>query len=38
MAKYSVWTPMQNKRVDNNFLSESDDDDNFSVSGFSGSN
>ena len=38
MANYSVWTPLQNKRVDNNFLAESDDDDNFSVSRFSGNN
>ena len=37
MAKYSVSTPLQSKRVDNNFLVESDDDDDLSVSDFSGS-
>lgn len=38
MAKYSVSTPLQSKRVDNNFLFESDDDDDLSVSDFGGSN
>ena len=38
MAKYSVSTPLESKRVDNNFLFESDDDDDLSVWDFSGSN
>ena len=38
MAAYSVSTPLQSKRVDNNFLFESDDDDDTSISDFSGSN
>ena len=40
MAKYSysISTPLQSKRVDNNFLFQSDDDDNLSVSDFSCSN
>ena len=37
MAKYSVSTPLQSKSVDNNFLFESVDDDDLSVSDFSGS-
>ena len=35
MAKYSESTPLENKRVDNNFSLKSDDD-NLSISGFSG--
>ena len=38
MAKYSVSIPLESKRVDNNFLFESDDDDDLSVWDFSGSN
>lgn len=38
MAAYSVSTPLQSKRVDNNFSFESDDDDDASISDFSGSN
>ena len=38
MAKYSLSTPLQSKRVDNKFLFESDDDDDLSVNDFSGSN
>ena len=38
MARYSLSTPLQSKRVDNKFLFESDDDDDLSVNDFSGSN
>ena len=37
MAKYSISRPMQNERVDDNFLFKSDDDNDFSISGFSDS-
>ena len=38
MAKYSVSTPLESRRVDSNFLFESNDDDDLSVWDFSGSN
>ena len=38
MTKYFVSTPLQSKRIDNNFLFESDDDDALSISDFNGSN
>ena len=38
MAKYSVSTPLESRRVDSNFLFKSNDDDDLSVWDFSGSN